>query len=252
MRRRLNPFKSSIARWFGASAAIAVGLVLVWALAHRSGNTSYNDLSATTGSNAPHPPPLANRNIPDTREVASTPPETGGPSRAERATRLRPLGVARESDKHQWTGEDGKDTNVIRRLAHNVLEYQRMVEENARVVRRQLVYRKETAAALVQRARFSREPIRQIALPGLDGHEIRFEITLTDLNASGQEGTFAGHVAGRVDSLVTLAFKGGREAFTVISPSERVFLQGDPREPGELIVKSIDPETYAAGVCGTP
>ncbi len=165
---------------------------------------------------------------------------------------MRPVPVARESEHYQWTSEDGRDTNVIRTLAHNDLEYKRMVEENARIVRRQLVYRKETAAALVQRARLSREPIRQFALPGLDGREVQFAVIRTDLSPSGQQGSFAGHVAGRADSLVTLAFKGGREAFTVISPSEGLFLQGDPREPGELIVKSISPDTYAVGVCGTP
>jgi hypothetical protein len=86
----------------------------------------------------------------------------------------------------------------------------------------------------------------------LDGQEVQFEITKADVNPSGQQGTFAGRVAGHDDSLVTLAFKGGREAFTVMSPSENLFLQGDPHEPGDLIVKSINPETYVLGVCGNP
>ena len=51
--------------------------------------------------------------------------------------------------------------------------------------------------------------------------------------------------------MVTLAFKGGREAFTVLSPEDDLYLQADPREPGELIVKRIDPDTYVVGKCGT-
>src|SRR5258706_1267450 len=42
----------------------------------------------------------------------------------------RPFAVARTAEYFQWTAEDGRDTNVIRRLAHNDLEYGRMVEEN--------------------------------------------------------------------------------------------------------------------------
>jgi hypothetical protein len=164
----------------------------------------------------------------------------------------RPFQVVTASNDYEWTAEDGKSTNVIRQLAHNDLEYQRMVEENSRIIRRQLVYDKDTAAALIERARLTGEPIRRLTLPGLDGQEVEFEITKADLNPSGQQGMFAGRVAGRADSMVTLAFKGGREAFTVISPSENLFLQGDPHEPGDLIVKSIDPDTYVLGVCGNP
>jgi len=164
----------------------------------------------------------------------------------------RPFPVVRETATLQWTAEDGKDTNVIRRLAHNDLEYQRMVGENSRIIRRQLVYQKDTPDVLIERAKLSGERIQQITLPGLDGQEVVFEITKSDLNPSGQQGSFAGHVAGRADSMVTLAFKGGREAFTVISPSDGLYLQGDPYEPGEVVVKSIDPDTYVQGVCGNP
>jgi hypothetical protein len=127
-----------------------------------------------------------------------------------------------------------------------------MVEENSRVIRRQLVYAKDTAAALIERAKLTGEPIRRLTLPGLDGQEVQFEIAKADLSPSGQQGTFTGHVAGWGDSMVTFAFKGGREAFTVMSPSEGLFLQGDPHEPGDLIVKSFDPDTYVLGVCGNP
>src|SRR5262249_30251762 len=97
----------------------------------------------------------------------------------------RPFAVARETAACQWTAEDGRDTNVIRRLAHNDLEYARMVDENARIFRRQLVYHKQTAAAQIERAKLFGETVRRLTLPGLDGQEVEFEITGTDLNPSG-------------------------------------------------------------------
>jgi hypothetical protein len=151
-----------------------------------------------------------------------------------------------------WPGGDGKDTNVLRRWAHNELEYQRMVEENSRIIRRQLVKLTETVAAVVERSRLTGEPVRELTLPGLDGTEVKFEITQTDLHPSGLQGTFTGRVAGRTDSMVTLAFKNGREAFTVLSPADGIFLQADAHDSGDVIVKSINPDIYAAGVCGTP
>ena len=166
--------------------------------------------------------------------------------------RKRPFAVAEKSADYQWTAEDGKQPDVIRQLAHNELEYERLAEENARILRRQLVYAGQTADQFIQQSRLSGEPIRQFTLPGLDGKEFRVEISQMDLSPSGQQGTFSGHLAGRLDSMVTFAFKGGREGFTVLSPADDTYLVGEPREPGELIVKSINPATYVVGVCGNP
>ncbi len=182
-----------------------------------------------------------------TNLVSGTPaaPATAG-------VQLRPLAVGKQSSHHEWTVEDGRDPNVIRQLAHNELEAQRMIEENARIKRRQLVYRKDTAAAVLQRARSSGEPVTQLALPGLDGEELQFTIDRSDLEPSQQAGSFSGHLAGRTNSLVTLAFQFGREAFTVMSPDDGLYLQGHPREPGEIIVTSFDPETYLTVPGGEP
>jgi hypothetical protein len=163
-----------------------------------------------------------------------------------------PFAVALEKDAFQWTAEDGRDTNVIRQLAHNELEAARLTGENSRIFRRQLIYHTDTAAAQIERAKLTGLPVQQITLPGLDGQEIQFEILRSDLNPSGQQGTLSGYVAGRKDSMVTLAFKGGREAFTILSPSDGIYLVGEPREPGEIMVKSINPETYVVGACGNP
>jgi hypothetical protein len=164
----------------------------------------------------------------------------------------RPLEVANSSARHEWTQGDCMDPAIIERLAANPDEFIKMVEENDRIKRRQLVYRKETAALLVQQARASGEPLRQFTLPDLDGRELMVEIISSDLSPSGQSGSFHGRLAGQPESLVTLAFEFGTEAFTVLSPEDGLYLQADPREPGELIVKSIDPDIYVAFKCGNP
>jgi len=161
--------------------------------------------------------------------------------------KMRPLPVGIESTNNQWALADGKDTNVIRQLAHNPLEYARMVDENARIFRRQLVYLKETAAAVFEQARLTDATVTQLTLPGLDGRELTFEIARRQDAGSSRRGMFSGHLVGNADSLVTMAFEDGREAFTILSPKDNVFVVGEPRENGQVIVKAIDPNTYGVG-----
>lgn len=158
-----------------------------------------------------------------------------------------PFAAAKTNSAFGWTVEDGTKPEVIRQLAHNELEFERMVAESDRVFRRQLVYHNDTVAAQIERAKLTGEPLRELQLPGLDGREIQFQIASADLSPSGQQGSFSGHVAGRLDSVATFAFRGGREAFTIISPADNLYLFGEPREPGELIVKSVDISKYPVG-----
>ena len=125
-----------------------------------------------------------------------------------------------------------------------------MLKENEKIYRRQLVVLKEPVAAVVERNRLTGERIQQITLPGLDGQEIIFEVKRADLEPSGLRGTFYGNVAGRLDSMVTLAFKNNVQAFTILSPSDNLYLDVEPHDPGDVIVKSIDLEKYGAGLCG--
>jgi hypothetical protein len=157
---------------------------------------------------------------------------------------VHPFKAAQTNGEFEWTAEDGKDTNIIRQLAHNELEFQRMVSENPTIYRRQLVYHLEGFTLLAQQALQSGQGVQQITLPGLDGHELHVTVTKTDFESGGDRGLFYGQLPGETDSLVTAAFINGREAFTVASPQEHLFLQGESREPGELVVKSIDPNTY--------
>jgi hypothetical protein len=162
----------------------------------------------------------------------------------------RPYPISYETPEIQWTSADGKDTNVIQQLAHNPLEYDRMVQENPRLLKRQLVYLKETAAAVFERAKLTRATVQELTVPGLDGQEFRFQIIQSDSNGSSRHGMFSGRLVGNPDSMVTMAFQDGREAFTVISPKENIFIEGEPREPGQVIVKAFDPNTYGTGPQG--
>lgn len=159
---------------------------------------------------------------------------------------LRPLPVAYESPHFQWTLADGKDTNVIRELAHNQLEYDRMVEENPSIFKRELVYLRQSPAAIFEQARLTGDPVTQVTLPGVDGQELQFQIVQRDGPASSRRGTFSGHLVGDLNSMVTMAFMDGREAFTVIAPKANIFLVGEPREPGQVIVMAINPSTYGS------
>jgi hypothetical protein len=227
--------------------AIVVLLLVTLVVARRPG---FSSRAGEPVHEIPGAPEVASATVPSN---APTTPQVGLPTTPSRSGfQLRPFAVVKETARHQWTDENGRDTNIIRQLAHNELEYQRMVDENARIKRRQLVYRNDTAATVMQRARLSGGPVKQLTLPGFDGQELQFEIQRADLEPSKQSGTFTGQLAGKPGSMVTLAFKFGREAFTVLSPDDGTYLQAHPREPGELIITSFDPDTYQPVPGGEP
>ena len=156
----------------------------------------------------------------------------------------RPFAVVRQNGHYEWTAEDGRAPANIRRLAHNDAEYQRMTNENNTVFRRQLVYQQQPVSLAAQRAVHFGEPISQVTLPGLDGRELVMDVTKSEIESGGDRGTITGKLAGRSGSMVVLAFAGGREGFTVVSPQDYLYLHAEPREPGEIVVKMIDPNTY--------
>jgi len=159
-------------------------------------------------------------------------------------TARHPFAVVHESPDYAWTAEDGMNTNVIHQLARNPSEYQRMVTENQTIYRRQLVYHPAGFTLLAQRALQAGRGIRQLTLPGLDGQEFAVTVTKTDFESGGDRGLFYGQLPGRTNSMVTVTFVSGHEAFTVISPQDHIYLQAEAREVGEILVKSINPETY--------
>lgn len=162
----------------------------------------------------------------------------------------RPLAVATESASHAWTREDAKDPAVIDRLAHGPEEFLRMVEENDRIKRRQLVYRKEPVALLLEQARASGVPLTRFTLPVLDGAEVEVEVLETQID--GHRGAVIGRIVGQPDSLACVGFSGSCESFNILAPSSGLFIAADAREPGEVILKEIDPAVYSPMACGGP
>lgn len=155
---------------------------------------------------------------------------------------LRPLAVSLRSGTHEWTPDDATSLAVIEKLAHNPDEFIRLVEENSRIKRRQLVYRNETVPMLLERS--GGQPLKSFTLPGLDGREVEVEVVETRLNGL-TAGTVLGRVKGHMNSMVSIGFSNGCESFNVMLPDEGYFLTADAREPGEVLVKEIDPNEYA-------
>ena len=230
------PSAKRLTPWRKAALALVVALAVAFALWHGA-------LRPAPEMEPPKNPPVAvvpaavSTAVSTATNHSTTWPPPAGPPK-------RQFAVFCERDGMAWAAEDGRDTNVIRRLAHNDLEYQRMVDENARIFRRQLVYLNETAAAVFERAKLTGTPVQRLTLPGIDGQELLFEIVKSDGNGSSRQGMFSGHLVGNLDSQVSLAFQDGREAFTILSPKENIYIVGEPREPGEVIVKRFDPEKY--------
>lgn len=162
-------------------------------------------------------------------------------SQAAHNVMLRPLPVSISRNHHEWTSGDAKDPAVIAKIAHNPEESKRLTEENARIKRRQLVYRTETLPKLIQRGGVA--SLKEFTLPGLDGREFQVEVVETRVNGL-HAGSVMGRVKGRMNSMVSVGFYNGCESFNVSLPDEALFLTADAREPGEVLVKEIDPEVY--------
>ncbi len=197
------------------------------------------------------PPPAA---ATDTTPVAVTPPPAPiisnsadaarQPEPANSGPQMGPFKVAQSNGPYEWTAEDGTDTNVIRLLAHNDLEYQRMLIENPTIYRRQLVYHMEPFTLQAQQAVQSGQSLQQITLPGLDGQLLTANVTRTDFKDGGEQGQIYAQLPGDPNSIVTVAFVNNTEAFTVISAQDQIFLQAEAHDPGQIVVKSINPATY--------
>lgn len=161
----------------------------------------------------------------------------------------RPFEPSVSSDRYQWTAEDGRKPQVIRKLAHNQLEESRMAEENHAVHKRQLVYITRSLSDAIKEADSEGRPLESHSIPSLDGQELEVEVMKVDHAASGVDGVVYGKLRGVPDSTVTIAYSDRSECFSVLSPSQDFFLQGEPREPGEIVVKSFDPGRMA-NECG--
>ena len=227
--------------------ALVMAIVSVSFGLRRSGNTETISAAPTNTVSVPTPATngiVANTGSPATATTPAAPPSNHLPVPRFSWFQVHPFPASQTNGAYEWTAADGKDTNVIRQLAHNELEYQRMVAENPAIYRRQLVYHTDAFTLQAQQAVQAGQKIEQIILPGLDGQEFQVAVTKTDFESGGDRGLFYGKLQDDPNSMVTAAFINGREAFTVVSSQDQVYLQGESREPGEIVVKSIDPKTY--------
>ena len=214
----------------GTLTLAALTALVWWQNGRHSASAAAAPLQAPAAS-APTPPPAPRAN--------PTAPQI-----------LRPLSASVETERHAWTREDAKAPEVIELLAHNPDEFTRMMEENTRIKRRQLVYRKEPVALLIEQARASGKPFTRFTLPALDGKEVEVEVLETRVD--GPRGAVMGRIVGHLDSLACVGFSGACESFNIMSPEDGLFIAADSREPGEVILKEIDPAVYSPMPCGGP
>lgn len=158
---------------------------------------------------------------------------------------VRPLAISQKTNQHEWTEGDAMSEEVIQKISHNPDEFLRLMQENDRIIARQLVYRKETVPQLLERMRQSNQEPKELILPGLHGQEVTVEIQNINAESSLKSGTITGKVKGHLNSMVSLGFFDGCESFNIIDPEANLYLTADAREPGEVLVKHIDPIKYA-------
>lgn len=223
--------------------AMLVSGIIFWLVTHRPASIASNNSPPkimAAGTN----PPAAGIGAQKLPGPAASPNTAPLPAAEFSWFRAHPFPAAASNSVCAWTAEDGKDTNVIRQLAHNELEYERMVKENDTIYRRQLVYFTQGFASLAQQAAQTGQKLKQITLPGLDGQELTVDVTRTDFRDGASQGQIYGQLPSQPNSMVTVAFNNLREAFTVICPQNHIYLQAEAREPNEVVIKSIDPATY--------
>jgi hypothetical protein len=166
--------------------------------------------------------------------------------------RKHPFVATKSSASDEWTSEDGRSPDVIRQLAHNELEVDRLMHENSQIKRRQLVYLNHPITRTIQEARALNQSVESFTLPGLDGQEYDVEVTLNNVHPEQMFGSLSGHLKDSPASFVSVGFANGYEAYDIISPNDGIYIVADAREPGEVMVKQIDPDKYQVLQTKTP
>src|SRR5690242_5056977 len=115
----LKPSKQWIRRGAGVFAVVGAGMVL-WHLGNQRQPVEKQVAASITA---------ANSNSATAAAVAKS-SSPAAPRSGNATFQKRPFSVARQTDNNDWTAEDGRNPRVIRELAHNPLEYDRMLAEN--------------------------------------------------------------------------------------------------------------------------
>ena len=227
---------------FGIFAAISFGLMKV-SVAKKNEDASSQSASAKTaeqlGSSGSNGPVLGIEvEKPSSRPIIET--EEGI---VYTAFVMDPFEVKISNERHGWTVLNARSPEHVELLAHSDPEKDRITEENFWTPRRELVYRKEVVSDLLAKAEESGDALKELILPGFAGDE--FNVTVDDIqsfvNEEGiREGDIIGHLTGDPDSKVILGFYGDRESGLVTSPNLEQDINYNPREDGQILVKSVD------------
>lgn len=153
----------------------------------------------------------------------------------------RPFEVASSSASFEWTANDGRRKDAINQIAHNPIERHKLIEENAFVERRQLIYCRKTLGEIANEARDGGQELKELSIPGFDGKEYKVEVTRTEYQDYDSSGNIYGHLVDRPNSTVVMSFFEDRESYTVISHLDGINFEYIPREAREIILNQIDP-----------
>jgi hypothetical protein len=157
---------------------------------------------------------------------------------------VRPFAVSQASAHHEWTAEDGRSPAAMDKLAHNPLERERLTDENEYVTRRQLVYRKHPLPEIGMQSFTTGEQVKTLTLPDFNGRDLEVVITESKIEWRGKTGFFRGYVKGDPEATVAASYYQGAECFEIQRGS--MILAGDPREPGQVVLKEVDPRRMPA------
>jgi hypothetical protein len=70
------------------------------------------------------------------------------------------------------------------------------------------------------------------------------EVTQNSVERERLAGSLAGHLKDRLNSIVSIGFADGYESFNIFSPDDKIYLVADAREPGEVMLREVDPDKY--------
>src|ERR1041385_6132552 len=107
-------------------AALALIVLIGWMLWPKAQPPAVDNTASEPsprGDTMAETPPPGPKEEPKTEEVVPNFPDF----------QVRPFAVVKETSANQWTAEDGKDPNVVRRLAHNPMEEARLLRDNERL-----------------------------------------------------------------------------------------------------------------------
>ncbi|MBK1882082.1 hypothetical protein JIN85_06630 [Luteolibacter pohnpeiensis] len=152
--------------------------------------------------------------------------------------RLRPFAVSMRSDDFAWTAEDGKTDEAMRDLSHTEEEEDRLKTDNQWVNKRQLVYCSDYIESLGKEVATQGAALKTAKLPGFDGKEYEVEIVRAESPQGTNEWNISGTLKDRPDTMVAMSSVHGYTSLVIVSPE--IYIEGDAREPGEVVLNQID------------